>query len=432
MPTGLISRRSVDALAPGTKDFVLWDSRLAGFGLKVTPAGTKVYIFRYRPPGGQNKRTAAPRKVTLGRHGALTPEQARAAATALAAQVSQGVDPIEAEKRAEADRLAREAAEERAAAEAVSLRIDTLSVKFLDHLKAQRPRSHDSCEGVLRLHILPVVGSLRIDQITRSDANRVLNRIDSSKVALRRITFATLSWLSSWATDAMDLPANPMAGLKAPPSAAARDRVLGDDELRWIWFASETLPSPYPGFYQLLILTAQRRDEVAGLDWNELSRERAEWTLPSERSKNAEANIVPLSSAVVALLDGIAGSAKWPRSGPVIRSSVGTPLTAFSKGKKLLDAAIAKLAAGESAGSIHVEDAALPGWRVHDIRRTVATGLQRLGTRFEVTEAILNHRSGSRSGVAGIYQRYGWGEEKRAALEAWARHVAALIENSHD
>lgn len=430
MPTGLISRRSVDALVPAAKDYVFWDTRLAGFGLKVTPAGGKVYIFRFRVPSGQSKRTIAPRKVTLGRHGVLTPEQARAAATSLAAQVSQGVDPIEAEKRAEIDRLAREAAEVTAAAEAVSLRIDTLSVRFLDHLKAQRPRSHDSCEGVLRLHILPVAGSLRIDQITRSDVNRILNRIDSSKVALRRITFATLSWLSSWATDAMDLPANPMAGLKAPPSAAARDRVLGDDELRWIWLASGTLPPPYPAFYKLLILTAQRRDEVAGLDWKELHRGREEWILPATRSKNAEANVVPLSAKVIALLDELVGSETWPRAGPVIRSSVGTPLTAFSKGKKLLDAAISRMVAKRSGGLIQADDADLPGWRVHDIRRTVATGLQRLGTRFEVTEAILNHRSGSRAGVAGIYQRYGWSAEKREALDAWARHVATLIEKS--
>lgn len=418
MATGSISRRSVDALQPQAKEFVFWDASLKGFGVRVTPTGRKTFIFQYRPPTAAQKRTVAPRKVTLGQTGTMTPEQARDRAKALAIAVAQGIDPVEAEKEG-ARRLEQErAAQERAVQEANARTLDALKQPFLDHVTTAASASHQFCEGTLRLHILPVIGSVRIEEITKADINKVLARIGVNQTALRRNVFAVLRWMAAWAVDHLDLRLNPMAGIKPPPTAAARDRVLSDDELRWIWNAAETLPAPYPAFYVLLILSAQRRDEVAGLRWEELDRAKSEWLLPGDRSKNGEANVVPLSDEAVVVLDRLSGGDRWPRSGVVLPSSTKTPLTAFSKGKRMLDAAM--LAAAQKE---HGDDAEIAPWRVHDIRRTVATGLQRLGVRFEVTEAVLNHLSGSRSGVAGVYQRYAWGSEKAEALKAWAEHV---------
>jgi integrase len=181
----------------------------------------------------------------------------------------------------------------------------------------------------------------------------------------------------------------------------------------------------------LLILTGQRRGEVAGMTWAELSDDLTSWTLPGERTKNGAAHVVPLSAPardlLKALLPGDANEAKRALAERraagtlVLPGAVGTPFSGWSKSKGALDKAITEAAAGTSAAS-------LAPWSIHDLRRTVATGLQRLGVRLEVTEAVLNHISGSRGGIAGVYQRHDWANEKRAALDAWAAHLLAIAE----
>jgi integrase len=155
-------------------------------------------------------------------------------------------------------------------------------------------------------------------------------------------------------------------------------------------------------------MTGQRREEVNGMTWAELDR--------GERAKNGEPHTIPLNDLAVAELDRIAGGDRWPRRGRVFATSTGAGFTGYAKGKKKLD----KLIAGD-------EDGPLPPWRLHDLRRTLATGFQRLSVRFEVTEAVLNHMSGSRAGVAGIYQRHDWKDEKREALKIWNDHVVKVL-----
>lgn len=213
------------------------------------------------------------------------------------------------------------------------------------------------------------------------------------------------------------------------PSPAARDRVLSEGELATVWNAACALRDPYRAFFKLLILTGQRREEVAGIGWAELDRATATWIIPAKRAKNGVVQIVPLAPAVIEELDRLAlakqvadrindvDPSRWPKVGPVLTMRRGVSIKSYSQAKAELDAVVAK--ASQEAGP-------LPAWRVHDLRRTLATGLQRLGVRFEVTEAVLNHVSGARSGVAGIYQHHDWKEEKRSALEAWARQVDAI------
>jgi integrase len=186
---------------------------------------------------------------------------------------------------------------------------------------------------------------------------------------------------------------------------------------------------------RLLILTGQRRGEVAGMTWSELSDDLAIWTLPGERTKNGAAHMVPLSAPARDLLktllpedenDANRVVREWRTSGAlVLPGAVGTPFAGWSKAKRALDEAIidARTKAAASAGTN-----ALVPWSVHDLRRTVATGLQRLGVRIEVTEAVLNHISGSRGGIAGVYQRHDWAAEKRAALDGWAIHVVSVVQ----
>jgi integrase len=209
---------------------------------------------------------------------------------------------------------------------------------------------------------------------------------------------------------------------------------LSDDETALAFRASASLAYPFGPMFELLIATGQRREEAAGLDWSELDRAKALWTLPRERAKNDESNIVPLNRLAISALDRAAGrglerTTDWPRKGLVFTTTGSAPVSGHSKAKAKLDARMLAIARQEALdASQDVDDVLLAPWRLHDARRTLATGLQRLGVRFEVTEAVLNHVSGSRSGIAGVYQRHGWGPEKRAALDAWGAHIEALLD----
>lgn len=227
-----------------------------------------------------------------------------------------------------------------------------------------------------------------------------------------------------WAVNRGDLERSPMEGMDAPTKVLSRDRVLSDDELVQVWKASEVLGYPFGPLVRLLILTGARRDEIAALDWSELDRDTRMWVLPPKRSKNGIAARQPLSSLAIAELDLLAQrlgrDTSWPKSGLVFSTTGETSVSGFSRAKTRLDKAVRTIAKEQGA-------TVPPPWRVHDLRRTLATGLQRLGVRFEVTEAVLNHVSGSKSGVAGIYQRHDWAAEKASAVQAWADHLSGLL-----
>ena len=196
---------------------------------------------------------------------------------------------------------------------------------------------------------------------------------------------------------------------------------MDEGEVVEIWNAASKVGWPFAPLFRLLLTTGQRREEVAGLRWEELDRSTLTWMLPGARSKNGRAHLVPLSQLARSILDGHAGSDDWPTEGLIFTTTGKTPVSGHSRAKRRLDAFIAesRLEAGLQP---------LKPWRVHDLRRTVATSFQKLGIRFEVTEAVLNHQSGARSGVAGIYQRHDWADEKRFALEKWGTHLTVLVQ----
>lgn len=398
MATGKITKRAVDNARPaGPHDTFLWDDELRGFGLKVTPAGSRSFVYQYRLGG----REAKTRRWTIGAYGSpWTPSTARAEAERLAKLVGQGIDP------AAADRERRR--------QAVDLAFNTYSAKFAESCIGFGWRR--MVERTFRLHAVPSLGTKALPLITRADISELLDRIPSEQQALRRNTFAVLRRLFRWAVGRGDLERSPLEGMETPAAVKARDRVLDDHELRRVWLASAGAGKLFGPIVRLLIITGQRREEVTGLSWNEINRENRTWTLPGERSKNREANVIPLSDLAVGILDQVAGSERWPKRGIVFATSGGKVFAMHAKGKARLDKLV------DSDGH-----PPLPHWRLHDLRRTLATGLQRLGVRFEVTEAVLNHLSGSRSGVAGVYQRHNWTEEKRAALAAWDSFIRAII-----
>ena len=402
MAKGKVTKRAVDAINPAAADQFLWDEDLSGFGLKTTPADKKVYLLQYRMGG----RGSSTRRMTIGTHGSpWTPASARDEAERLLALVKQGKDPA-------ADRNERRRA-------SVDLAFDAYVAKFLEDYgrKAWRPRTYVVAESYLRRYVTPVLKKKPIPSIRRADISAVFDALPASKFALPRNVFAQVRKLFAWAVERGDIERSPLEGFRGPATVASRDRVLSDDELQAVWLASGDIAYPFGTLFQLLIATGQRREECAGITWAELNQAQAEWVIPASRAKNRSAHTVPLNALAVALLDLRGMDGKWPKMGLIFTTNGETAVSGYSRAKTRLDKLITK----------RNDDEPLAPWRLHDLRRTLATGLQRLGVRFEVTEAVLNHVSGSKSGVAGVYQRHDWKQEKRDALDAWARHVEQVV-----
>jgi integrase len=212
----------------------------------------------------------------------------------------------------------------------------------------------------------------------------------------------------NWAVARDIIASSPTAGIKPPSPERSRDRTLSDAELRLVWEAASTIGYPFGILVQLLIVTGQRRGEVAGMKWDEVDLTGRIWTLPRERVKNNQMHVVPLSKAAAAIVEAA------PRiEGPFVLTTTGaTHAAGYAKGKQRLDALL---------------PADMPAWRLHDLRRSVASGMARLGINLPVIEKVLNHSSGSFAGIVGVYQRHDFAEEKCRALEAWGKHVMRIV-----
>lgn len=418
MATGKITNTVVAAMVQTQRDEYLWDKDLRGFGVKLTPAGNRVYLVQYR----LNGRAGKTRRVTIGNHGSpWTPSTARTEAGRLLIAVRQGVDI--AEQKNERKRVATE------------LGFCAYAERFVTgYLKEHWVSSWRDAESALNRHAVPVLGNKPLPSISRGDLRSVLDQL-RGKVAARRYLYAVLSRLFKWAISQGDLDrhSNPFADMEPPPASVSRDRTLEDWELRLAWQASYSLTKPYGAIVRLLAALGQRRDEVGELDWHELNRANREWNIPKERTKNKLPHTVPLPGLAITELDALAGGDKWPKRGLVFASAANTPPSGYSKAKRRLDALMLERARKEaSVAGDNAAEVSIAAWRLHDLRRTLATGFQRLGVRFEVNEAVINHRSGSKSGVAGIYQRHEWKDEKRTALEAWAAHIGQVLSGADE
>jgi len=233
--------------------------------------------------------------------------------------------------------------------------------------------------------------------------------VEAGKPIAANRTFAAVRKLFNWAVARDIIPTSPCAGVKAPSPERARDRILNDEELRFVWLAADAMGGPFGPLIKLLILTAQRRDEVAKMQWSELNLRAALWTLPGVRTKNNEPHQVPLSDHALAVLTALPGIAN---SDFVLTTSGTAPARGYARNKRKLD-------------SLLPED--MPAWRLHDLRRTATTGLARLGIDLPVIEKILNHRSGSFAGIVGVYQLHSAATEKATALQRWGNHVEQLV-----
>lgn len=401
MPKLKLTQRSVDALPASGKDELWWDTELRGFGVKVTAKGSKIFLIQYRM-GGRGTKT---RRSTIGKLGSpWGATKARAEAERRLRQVSVGQDPQAVERARKRDE--------------VTLAFPAYVERFLnDHGRHQwRTRTFKTRAADLRNWVIPVLKARSLSSITRADIATVLSALPAGKPALPRNVFAVLSKLFAWAVDEGDIARSPCEGVKRPKAVKPRQRILDNEELMLVAGLAPYLGKPFGSLVEMLLVTGQRRDEVAGMRWSELNRSKRTWIIPDHRTKNAHTHHFPLSRIALKVLDEVAGGAQWPQKGFVFSTTGETAVSGFSRMKRRLDSLILSV-------SEHRE---IAPWRLHDLRRTMATNLQKLGVRLEVTEALLNHRE-SRSGVVGVYQTYEWKKEKREAINLWDDKLAAMV-----
>jgi integrase len=381
------------------------DGKIGGLYLIHQPSGAKSWALRYRADG-------LPKKLTLGPYPAMDLATARKRALEALGDVAGGKDP------AAVKRDARAAA--RAEREADLDLVERVVEQFIERYAKPNTRDWRETRRLLVNEVVSRYGARRLSQITRAHVHEMLDEIvdRGAPVGANRV-FAQFRKMCRWALSRGIIDHDPCAGVAAPTTETPRDRVLFDDEVRLAWRAFEIVGWPFGPFAQLLLLTGARRAEVAGMRRAEIDLAARTWTLPATRTKNRREHVVPLSDAAIRIIEGLPRIGNSP-SGLVFTTTGATAISGFSHVKAAIDRAILKSLTGEGK--------APEPWTLHDLRRTVATNLQKLGVRLEVTEACLNHASGSRAGIVGVYQRHEYADEKRAALDAWARRLEEIVE----
>jgi integrase len=372
----------------GKSETIEFDDDVPGFGLRVRIGGSATWIFQYRQGTKQ-------RRISLGSASAISAQNARERASQLHARVRLGEDP------------AGQKIESRARA------VETFGSvlrPFLLHKKAAlKPRTYVEVERHLLVNAKRLHG-LQVDAIDRRTVAALLAELATGKSStVANHVRASLSAFFSWSMRQGLGEANPVIGTGRAVANSSRDRVLTDDELRSIWAALGN--DHYGDIVRLLALTGQRRDEIGSLRWHEVDFDKAVIALPVERTKNHKLHDIPLSAAALTIIKNqprLAGR-------ECVFGSGANGYSGWSKSKEALDARIA-------------DNGAIPAWRLHDLRRTVSTRMHDdLGIAPHIVEAVLNHISGHRAGVAGTYNRATYSKEKAVALTRWAKHLLAIV-----
>ncbi len=385
LPRLRLTKSAIDAIEPAAKDIIFWDPQLPGFGLKVTPKGSKVFLVQYR-----TRNEGRLRKYTIGRFGTVTPAQAREEGQRVLNERREGQDPA-AEKRHEITRSRIEL-------------VDELLAEFIKRHVAKQRAARETVR-IIERDILPKWNGRSIHSITKADVVCLIDGvIDRGALIMANRVFAIVRKFFNWCVGRAIIEASPCLGIQLPSVETQRDRILSDEELARVAIAADELGHPFGSIVRLLILTGQRRNEVAFMTWDEIDPASRIWTMSGERTKNGKPHTVHLSQHAIEVIEAA------PQLGAFVFSTRGdVPYQAFSKSKRKLDAI-----------------SGVSDWVLHDLRRTVVSGMARLGAAPHVADKILNHQRGTISGVAAIYQRYEFEAERRQALDLWGAHVGNL------
>ena len=408
------------------------DGACQGLYLVIQPSGVKSWAMRFRRPDGRQG------KLTLGRVDFTSKESSSSAEPMIGAPLTLGAARRLAlsvqHRRAQGRDVI--AAAQRAKADSRGLAANTFAsaaVDFIEQYAKLETRGWRETARLLGLRadengelgLIPKGLAERWSEraITDIDGDDIYGVVEETRArgapgAERRAEgptnsraiamFAALSKLFSWslANGKFKLKHNPCVGIARPPPPNARDRVLTAAELAAFWRAASAERRDFATVLKLLLLTGSRLNEVADMRRAELSEDLCVWTIPSERTKNRRAHVVPLPPLARKLLAAV------PASGELVFTTNGT--VAITVGDRV-------------KGSLDARMNLSAPWRFHDLRRTAATGMAELGVAPHIVEAVLNHVSGARAGVAGVYNRAAYAPEKKAALERWAAHVERLV-----
>jgi integrase len=392
---------------PDTGRTEVFDSTLPGFGVRVTSSGIRSFFVMTRVRGTL-------KRVTLGQHPTLKLAEARTLAREAMAMARLGNDP---------------GAARRAARRPAERPVEGIIEDYI--ARAQRARGRRSWREVersLTRELAPWRGR-PIERITRADVIELLDAIvDRGSPAMANLLLRHLKHFLGWCVERGLIDTSPAAGIRAPAEMRSRDRVLSEAELAAAWIGCGALGWPFGALFQLLILTAQRRNEVAGMRWCDLDLEQRIWTSPRELTKSDRAHVVPLPDPAVEII------AALPRLGdlafPAIRSGSSKAVSGFSRAKARLDTAMFTLL--RKHATQHGEDAEtveLKPWRLHDLRRTAASGMARLGAPPHVIGRVLNHAPAASLGQIGaVYVRHDYMHETRQLLAAWAIEVGPMTD----
>jgi integrase len=383
MPKIKLTKANIDSFRTGAKETVYWDDALAGFGLKVTPRGRKVFIVLYRTRDAN----ARLRKYTIGPYGTVTPAIAKATAQRVLAARQEGRDPAGEKRQARI----------KSTLDILDTVVDSYLLRF-----ASRNRSVGETKRILKREVLSAWSGKSIHSITKQDIIALLDRIvDRGSPGTANRTFKVLRALFNWGIERSLIEKSPCAGLSKPAPEKARHRVLTGGELLAVIKAARTMGFPYGSMVEFLILTGQRRGEVAGLVWDEIDLAAEVWTLPANRSKNGRSHIVHLSPEALAVFEAVPHRERF-----VFHLAGARPFSNFVDSKQKLD-----------------ELSCVTDWVIHDLRRTVVTGMAALGVAPHVADKVLNHQTGTISGVAAVYQRHEFLAERKEALLTWGQHL---------
>jgi integrase len=415
MSIALLTDTKLRRLPPPEKRIHLHDGQVRGLILRVTPAGSKTWALECRVRGqgealATGKRGAGPKqRFTLGDYPTMSIAEARAAASQMLALARRGMDP--APKLATPKEVPKP-----------ELTVAGLIDRFAEQHLRRNLRSGEMVEKLLRAHVEPPWGSRPVSELRRGDLVALLEQVRvkvpsvAPKARGQRVRGGPVAaanvrgWVSTmwnWAV-AHDLASdNVMEKVTDPDKQRFRTRYLSMDELRATWAATKELTSPWRELYQLLILTGQRRDEWASARWHWIDADVTRLEIPAEHYKSARPHVVPLSRQAQEIVRSI------PRLGlgPYLITTSGgrSPVSGFSKAKEQLDGKVTTIATVPVAPFV-----------VHDLRRTMATQMERLGVEPHIIEACLGH---ALKGIERVYRHFTYYDQKAAALQKWADEV---------
>jgi integrase len=423
-----LTAAAVERLRPSKRRCEIPDGGCAGLYLIIQPSGAKSWALRFRRPNG------APAKLTLGKvdltnnesdsepviGAPLTLASARRLATELHHQRARGKDVVAARHRAKLEREARgEKTFGRTAIDFIEQHAKRRNRRWEEQARLLGVRAAD--DGVLELipkgladrwrdrEIADISGDdihLMVDECRERGVPGLERRAEGPSESQALRMYAALSKMFKWLVKRRRISASPVVGVARPHTPRSRDHVLSNAEIVAYWRAAEAERKEVAAVLKLLLLLGQRLGEVRGMRRrSELSDDGAVWTIPGERTKNRRTHVVPMPPLVRGILASV------PNSGDLVFTTDGSAaITIGSKIKSRLDHAMK-----------------ISGWRLHDIRRSCATGMAEIGIAPHIVEAVLNHVSGHKAGVAGVYNRALYAAEKKAALERWAAHIEGLI-----